>query len=110
MKPPSGIDPDALSEIFQFLISLKRKITVLMVTHDLQVDRKEMDLLFCIDRHLTPYSPEQICQHFALGLYHPKPGRQMIEAILTHSFLYHGYFRRNRRVDYRRNHGLICRS
>ncbi len=67
-----GIDPEALSEIFQFLISLKRKITILMVTHDLQAIAKEMDLLFCIDRHLTPYSPEQICQHFALGLYHPK--------------------------------------
>ncbi|MBS0629905.1 MAG: ATP-binding cassette domain-containing protein [Verrucomicrobia bacterium] len=67
-----GIDPEALSEIFKFLISLKGELTVLMVTHELQVIGREMDQLFCIDRTLTLYSPEQICQHFALGLYHPK--------------------------------------
>lgn len=67
-----GVDPEALSEIFKFLIGLKGKITILMVTHDLQAIAKEMDQLFCINRQLTPYSPEQVCEHFALGLYHPK--------------------------------------
>jgi len=67
-----GVDPEALSEIFKFLIGLKGKITILMVTHDLQNIAKEMDLLYCIDRQLTPYTTEQICEHFALGLYHPK--------------------------------------
>lgn len=67
-----GVDPEALSEIFKFLIGLKGKITILMVTHDLQNIAKEMDQLYCIDRQLTPYTTEQICEHFALGLYHPK--------------------------------------
>lgn len=67
-----GVDPEALSEIFKFLIGLKGEITILMVTHDLQAIAKEMDQLFCINRQLTPYTPEQVCQHFALGLYHPK--------------------------------------
>jgi zinc transport system ATP-binding protein len=67
-----GIDPEALSEIFKFLIGLKGSMTILMVTHDLQAIAKEMDQLFCIERNLSLYSPQQVCQHFALGLYHPK--------------------------------------
>lgn len=67
-----GIDPEALADIFKFLVGLKGKITILMVTHDLQAIAKEMDQLFCINRNLTLYTPEQVCQHFALGLYHPK--------------------------------------
>jgi zinc transport system ATP-binding protein len=67
-----GIDPDALAEIYQFLLSLKGKITILMVTHELQKIASEMDQLFCIDRNATAYTPAQICEHSALGLYHPK--------------------------------------
>lgn len=66
-----GVDSEALAEIFKFLISLKGSITIFMVTHELQLIAKEMDQLFCINRDLTLYSPEQVCEHFALGLYHP---------------------------------------
>jgi zinc transport system ATP-binding protein len=67
-----GIDPDALAQIYHFLLGLKGKITILLVTHELQKIAGDMDQLFCIDRSVTPYTPAQICQHFALGLYHPK--------------------------------------
>lgn len=69
-----GIDPEALHEIFQFLIELKGEITILMVTHELQAIAKEMDRLLCINRELSTYSPKQVCEHFALGLYHPRLG------------------------------------
>ena len=66
-----GIDPEALNEIFRFLISLRGKITILLVTHELQAIAKEMDRLFCINKQLSTYSPEEVCEHFAMGLYHP---------------------------------------
>jgi len=67
-----GVDPQALAEIFQFLIGLKGEITILMVTHDLGTIAKAMDHLFCINKQLTHYTPEQVCEHFAMGLYHPR--------------------------------------
>ncbi len=69
-----GIDPEALQEILQFLIGLKGEITIFMVTHNLQAIAAEMDRLLCINRELSTYSPKQVCEHFALGLYHPRLG------------------------------------
>ncbi len=67
-----GIDPGALEEIFRFLLQLRGEITILLVTHNLQVIAKEMDYLLCINRELATYTPEQVCEHFAMGLYHPR--------------------------------------
>ncbi|NGX39570.1 MAG: High-affinity zinc uptake system ATP-binding protein ZnuC [Chlamydiae bacterium] len=66
-----GIDPKALREFFSLLLSLKGKMTIVLVTHDLQVIAKEMDQLLCINRQMTLFAPEEVCQHFAMGLYHP---------------------------------------
>ncbi|MDN3506991.1 MAG: ATP-binding cassette domain-containing protein [Simkaniaceae bacterium] len=67
-----GVDPDALKEIFRFLLSLRGTITIILVTHDLQAIASEMDSLFCINRQLSTYSPKQVCDHFSMGLYHPR--------------------------------------
>lgn len=67
-----GVDPDALKEIFRFLLSLRGKITIILVTHDLQVIASEMDSLLCINRELSTFSPKQVCEHFSMGLYHPR--------------------------------------
>lgn len=66
-----GIDPETLDEIFQFLLTLKGEITTILVTHQLQAIAKEMDFLLCVNRELTLFSPQQVCEHFAMGLYHP---------------------------------------
>lgn len=66
-----GIDPEALEEIFQFLLTLHGKITMILVTHELQAIAKETDFLLCVNRDLTKFSPQQVCEHFAMGLYHP---------------------------------------
>ncbi|NGX38603.1 MAG: High-affinity zinc uptake system ATP-binding protein ZnuC [Chlamydiae bacterium] len=66
-----GIDPDALKEIFRFLVGLRGQITILLVTHELQAIAKDMNHLLCINKELTTYSPEEVCEHFAMGLYHP---------------------------------------
>lgn len=66
-----GIDPHALHDFFQFLLEIRGEITILLVTHDLQAIARQMSQLLCIHHRLTLFSPEQVCEHFALGLYHP---------------------------------------
>jgi zinc transport system ATP-binding protein len=70
-----GIDPETLREIFQFLLTLRGEITVVLVTHDLQTIVNDMDALYCINRELSSYTPKQVCEHFSLGLYHPHGGK-----------------------------------
>lgn len=67
----AGIDPVALEEVISILLELKGKMTILLVTHELQSIARAMDYLLCINQTATRYTPQQVCGHFALGLYHP---------------------------------------
>ncbi|NGX46266.1 MAG: Zinc import ATP-binding protein ZnuC [Chlamydiae bacterium] len=67
----AGVDAAAQEEIYQLLIGLKKTLTIVFVTHDLQAIVSHADLLYCVNRSITAYSPSQVCSHFALGLYHP---------------------------------------
>lgn len=70
-EPTASIDPKAEEEVYRLLLQLKGTMTILMVTHDLQSVLQKVDRLLCIQRGVTSFSPTQICEHFALGLYHP---------------------------------------
>jgi zinc transport system ATP-binding protein len=70
-EPTANIDPAAEEEIYELLLKLKSSMTILMVTHDLQDVIYKVDRLLCIHRSVTPFLPKEICEHFALGLYHP---------------------------------------
>jgi zinc transport system ATP-binding protein len=76
-EPTASVDPSAEENIYQILQHLKRKMTIVMVTHDLQVMLQKVDRFICVHRDVTTYSQAQVCDHFAQGLYHPpmKPGR-----------------------------------
>jgi zinc transport system ATP-binding protein len=69
-EPTASVDYAAQAEIYQLLTSLKGNITIMMVTHDLSSAVGHVDHLFCIQKNLIPMSREQVCEHFALGLYH----------------------------------------
>lgn len=71
-EPTASVDANAEQIIYELLLSLKGKITILMVTHDLQPILDKAGRLLCIHRQLTSYLPKEVCDHFALGLYHPK--------------------------------------
>lgn len=75
-EPTASVDPNAEKDILQILSRLKGSITIIMVTHDLNSIISAVDTLFCIQRTITPLSPAQICEHFAMGLYHPPLGRK----------------------------------
>lgn len=66
------VDASAQAEILAILSRLKGEMTILMVTHDLSSITGDVDRIVCIDRELSLLSKEQVCQHFALGLYHPR--------------------------------------
>ena len=69
-EPTASIDPEAESQIHHLLLRLKGTMTILMVTHDLQGIIEKADRMLCINRTLSSYTPKEVCEHFAVGLYH----------------------------------------
>ena len=76
-EPTASVDASAEESIYKLLEHLKGTMTIIMVTHDLQVMMQKVDRFICVHRQVTSYTQAQVCDHFAQGLYHPplKPGR-----------------------------------
>lgn len=70
-EPTANVDNQAEKDILNLLMELKGKMTILTVTHDLQTTIHRVDRVFCVQHTLIPYTPEEVCEHYALGLYHP---------------------------------------
>lgn len=70
-EPTANVDANAQKEIYKILSGLKGKITILMVTHDLRAASQHVDQVLCVEKQLSLMSPKEVCEHFALGLYHP---------------------------------------
>lgn len=68
-EPTSCIDFEAQLEIASILKRLKEKMTIIMVTHDLEHIGQESDRVLCVHGHLYEIKPDQVCQHFSMGLY-----------------------------------------
>ncbi|MBM3192018.1 MAG: ABC transporter ATP-binding protein [Chlamydiae bacterium] len=69
-EPTANIDPETQKLILHLLASLKSSMTIIMVTHHLQSFIEHVDNVLCIQNTLTEFSPSQICEHFALGVFH----------------------------------------
>ena len=69
-EPTANIDPYTKEQIFQYLFQLKGKKTVLMVTHDLKTIIEKVSQVICIEKKATVLRPEEVCEHFTMGLYH----------------------------------------
>lgn len=70
-EPTASIDKATENELYALLGRLKGKITIMMVTHDLEPAVKKMDRFFCVQKKLSEMEPDRVCEHFAIGLYHP---------------------------------------
>ncbi len=70
-EPTSGIDSKTESEIYDILDGLKGKITILMVTHDLRFAINKVQKVILVQKNVVSLKPEDVCEHFAVGLYHP---------------------------------------
>ena len=69
-EPTASVDPLAEEQILTLLSDLKKKMTILMVTHDLQTILQAVGKLLCVHRSVHIHSPSDVCEHFGLGLYH----------------------------------------
>lgn len=80
-EPTSSVDVNSQKEIYQILRSLRSQMTILMVTHDLTAVIEQVQHILCVHGHVFPLSRDEVCKHFAYGLYHtplihPEPKRK----------------------------------
>jgi zinc transport system ATP-binding protein len=69
-EPTASVDAAAEAAITEKLEQLKGKITLIMVTHNLQLILQKANRLLCVNRTITTYLPKEVCGHFTQGLYH----------------------------------------
>jgi zinc transport system ATP-binding protein len=69
-EPTANVDTEAEQNIYAELAALNQTMTILMVTHDLQTIVDKAGKLLCVQRRVTSLQAKEVCEHFALGLYH----------------------------------------
>jgi zinc transport system ATP-binding protein len=69
-EPTASVDAQAEANICSFLQHLKGKMTILMVTHDLKTIIRDVERVICVQNEIYSLQPQEVCEHFALGLYH----------------------------------------
>lgn len=69
-EPTANVDAASSHAIFKRLESYKGKKTILLITHDLKTVLKRVDRILCVEKKITSLFPKEVCEHFALGLYH----------------------------------------
>lgn len=69
-EPTASVDPQAEQGIYRLLLELNQSMTILMVSHDLQTIVDKVKRFICVHRRVTAFETKQVCEHFALGLYH----------------------------------------
>lgn len=78
-EPTANVDAQAATCIYSLLKQLQGKMTILVVTHDLTTAIDQVQRVLCVQHTVMPLLPQEVCEHFALGLYHTpllKPGNQ----------------------------------
>lgn len=69
-EPTASVDNRSETDIYEILKGLQGEITIMMVTHNLQAAIELVEKVICIQQTATLLNPKQVCEHFALGLYH----------------------------------------
>ena len=69
-EPTANIDPPSTASIYTLLESLRGSKTILLVTHDIKTIVEKVDQILCVQGTVQSYLPGEICEHFAMGLYH----------------------------------------
>lgn len=69
-EPTASVDSQAEMDIYNILDFLKKQMTIMMVTHDLNSVIERVDRVICVQNKVFTLLPQEVCEHFALGLYH----------------------------------------
>lgn len=80
-EPTASVDAQAETDIYKLLADLQGKMTIVMVTHDLQTAINNIENVVLVQRTLRALSKEEVCQHFAIGLYHPPVAKGRLNVI-----------------------------
>lgn len=69
-EPTASVDIQAEADIYSILDAIRSQLTILMVTHDIRAVIQHVQRVFCVQGKLAALNPKEVCEHFALGLYH----------------------------------------
>jgi zinc transport system ATP-binding protein len=69
-EPTASVDPHAEAEIYRLLKQLKKDMTILIVTHDLNAAIDQVERLLLVQGTVQSMTLAEVCEHFAMGLYH----------------------------------------
>lgn len=69
-EPTASVDSKAEADIYAILKKMQGSMTILMVTHDLNTAINQVDRLLCVQGRVFSLKPEEVCEHYAMGLYH----------------------------------------
>lgn len=69
-EPTSSSDPSAQVKTFEVIETLQNSMTILMVTHSITTILEKVQGVLCVQGGAVTISPKDLCEHFALGLYH----------------------------------------
>lgn len=70
-EPTANVDPQSEADLCTLFKTLSGSMTLLMVTHDLKTIVNDLQRVICVQREATVLKPEEVCEHFAYGVYHP---------------------------------------
>jgi len=68
-EPTSHLDIKTQEIVYTLLKRLKTRITLILVTHQLGEILPLGDRFFCVHKTVSSMQPEEVCEHFSLGLY-----------------------------------------
>jgi zinc transport system ATP-binding protein len=69
-EPTASVDSQAEADIYALLNELRGTMTILMVTHDLRAAVDQVERVICVQGTAMVLHTSEVCEHFALGLYH----------------------------------------
>ena len=78
-EPTAHIDSASVAILLQTLDHLKGRKTILLVTHDLKTILPRASRLIGVQNKISIFQPNEICEHFNWGLYHPPQSNQFFE-------------------------------
>ena len=74
-EPTANVDAQSEETIFTYLQTLRGKKTILIVTHNFVAILKNVGRVLCFQHEVSSMDPKDVCEHFALGMYHKVKGK-----------------------------------
>lgn len=84
-EPTASVDAQAEADILDILKELSNRLTIIMVSHNVAAIIHKVKRVLCVQHVVDIIEPSELCEHFALGLYH----YPLIQTTETHLKLLH---------------------